>query len=136
MAKALLGLVGAFLAAVAAAQIIYRVTVDTGDTPVNDAWSQNRMEFVAWNNEQWTAWISDDAFEHLPQDTANWSRHAKASIAYIGWDGEAWQAKIDGDNFLLALHGNWDGPVESAGALRYRDWSGVKQIRTVAQLKR
>lgn len=136
MAKALLGLACAFLVAIAAAQIAYRISSDTGDAPTEEAWAQNKMEFIAWNNDRWTAWIHNGAFEHLPENTANWNRHAKASIAYIGWDGEAMQAKIDGDQFLLAHQGNWDASVEPADAIRYRDWSGTKQIRTVGQLER
>lgn len=136
MARALLGLTAAFLVAIAAAQFAYRVSTDPGDDPVNEAWSQDRMEFVAWNNDQWTAWIHDGAFEQQPQNTDDWSRHSNASIAYIDWGGDAWQAKIDGDMFLLAHQGNWDGSIDRAVAIRYRDWSGNNQIRTVADLER
>ena len=94
------------------------------------------MEFVAWNSEEWTAWINDDAFEQLPQNDGKWSRHSNPSLAYTDWDGEKWQAKIEGEEFLLAHHGNWQGPVERAEAIQYRDWKGRNQLRTVAQLRR
>ena len=136
MKKALVGLAAAFFAAIAAANIAFRASTDVGVEPVNEAWEQNKMEFVAWNNERWTAWIHAGAFEQAPEDTRNWHRHAKASIAFTGWDGEAWQAKVDGDVFLLALEGDWDGEVNRSEAIRYRDWSGNNQIRTVADLTR
>ncbi|MCG8435142.1 MAG: hypothetical protein MJA83_14035, partial [Gammaproteobacteria bacterium] len=97
MTRALVGVFAAFLVAVAAAQIAYQLTDKEGDGPGNEAWAHDRMEFIAWNNERWTAWVSDDAFEQAPQDAANWHRHSKASIAYVDWDGESYQAKIDGD---------------------------------------
>lgn len=136
MKQALVGIFTAFVVAIAAAQFAFRATDKEGDEPGNEAWSHDRMQFVAWNNERWTAWIHDGAFEKLPEDTANWSRHANQSIAYVDWEGEAFQAKIDGDSFLLAHHGNWGGEVEVAEAIRYRDWSGNKQLRTVAELRR
>ena len=137
MAKTLLGLfLAAFVIAIAAARFAYILNTDTGDDPANEAWAQSKMEFVAWNDDKWTAWIHGGAFEQLPQNTDKWSRHANASIAFTNWEGEAWQAKIDGDVFLLAHHGDWEGPVEHSEAIRYRDWSGVDQLRTVAQLRR
>jgi hypothetical protein len=137
MQRALLGVsLALFLAAIAAAQYAYRVSTDTGDAPVAEAWAQNKMEFVAWNNEQWTAWIHDGMFEHAPENSADWSRHSKASVAFTGWDGEALQAKIEGDLFLIAHQGNWEDSVDRSDALRYRDWSGNNQIRTVAELLR
>ncbi len=141
LARVLAGLVGAFLVAIAAAQIAYRVSTDPGDAPAQEAWAQNRMQFVAWNDARWTAWVrgdpdAGDLFEKVPQDTARWSRHANASIAYRDWDGEAWQAKIDGDEFLLARQGNWDERVIRSDAIRYRDWAGNEQIRTVSELRR
>ena len=51
MQRALLGVSIAFLAAIAAAQYTYRVSTDTGDAPVAEAWAQNKMEFVAWKYE-------------------------------------------------------------------------------------
>lgn len=136
MTKALLGLLVAVLVAIAAARIAYNVSVDQGEVPANDAWAQNRMEFVAWNNDKWTAWIHDGAFEQAPQNTAKWSRHSNASIAFTNWKGEAWQAKIDGEVFLLAHQGDWQGSIDRTAAIRYRDWSGNNQLRTVAELRR
>lgn len=136
MQRSLLGLVAAFLVAIAAAQLAYRFTSDPGDEPVFDPWAQSKMEFVAWNGTRWTAWIYDDKFEKVPVDSGTWSRHANASIAFTDWNGEPWQAKIDGDNFLLAYQGNWQESTDRSDALRYRDWSGQNQIRTVAELRR
>lgn len=136
MAKVWLGLMGAFLIAVAAARIAYTVNTDTGDYPVNEAWALNKMEFVAWNGERWTAWIHDSKFELTPEDTRRWSRHSSPSIAFTSWDGEHWQARIDGDSFLLAYRGNWQEPSEPVEAIRYRDWRGINRLRTVADLRR
>lgn len=136
MTRALLGLTAAFLVAITAAQVAYRASTNPGNGPSNEAWAQNKMEFVAWNNDEWTAWVHDDAFEQAPQNTEMWSRHSNASIAYVDWSGEAWQAKIDGDMFLLAHQGNWNESIDPTVAIRYRDWSGNNQIRTVADLKR
>lgn len=132
----LVSISAAFLLAIIAAQYAYRESSHPGDHAVAEAWAQNRMEFVAWNNDKWTAWIHDGKFEHAPQISGTWHRHSKASIAFTGWDGDAWQAKIEGDTFLLAHQGNWQDKVESASAIRYRDWSGNNQIRTVADLNR
>lgn len=136
MARALLGISAAFLVAIAAAQFAYRVSSDPGDGTISEAWAQNKMEFVAWNNDEWTAWIHDGAFEQTPQNTDDWSRHSNTSIAFVDWEGEAWQAKIDGDMFLLAYQGNWGESTDRSEAIRYRDWSGNNQIRTVAELNR
>jgi len=126
----------AIIVAIAAARVAYSVSTDIGDGPVQEAWAQNRIEFVAWNNEKWTAWIHDGAFELVPQDLENWSRHANASIAFTNWQGESWQAKIDGDSFLLAAAGDWQAEPERAQAIRYLDWKGNNQLRTVADLQR
>ncbi len=136
VARVLVGLLGAFLVAIAAAQVAYRINTDPGDAPAQEAWSQDRMEFVAWNDDRWTAWVRGELFEKVPQNTRRWSRHANASIAYYNWDGEAWQAKIDGEEFLLARQGNWDDEIIRTPAIRYRDWAGNEQIRTVADLRR
>ena len=136
MTKALLGFVAAFLLVIAAAKIVYSLSAHAPESPVNEAWSQNRMQFTAWNDEKWTAWIHDGNFENVPQNTRNWSRHSNASIAFTDWQGEAWQAKIDGDEFLLAYQGDWSETPQRAAAIRYRDWSGNHQIRTVADLER
>jgi len=136
MAKALVGLLAAILVVIAAAKYAYSVSANTGTPPINEAWAQNKMEFVAWNNDKWTTWIHDGAFEQAPQNTRKWSRHSNASIAFTDWEGDAWQAKIDGKVFLLAYQGDWNGPIERSAAIRYRDWSGNNQLRTVAELQR
>lgn len=136
MTRILFGLLAAFLIVIAAARFGYSVTAESGVEPVDRPWSQDRMEFVAWNDEKWTAWIRDGVFELVPQNTDDWSRHSNPTIAFFDWDGEAWQAKIDGKEFLLAHQGNWGGPVERSEAIRYRDWSRNNQLRTVADLQR
>lgn len=129
-------LLAAFFIVVAAARFAYSLTADTGDAPVSAPWSQNKMQFVAWNEGRWTAWIRGDAFELDPENTDSWSRHANRRIAYVDWSGEPWQARIEGDEFLLAPHGNWSAASERSEAIRYRDWNGNKQLRTVADLRR
>lgn len=136
MAKVVLGLLAAVLVTIAAAGVAFDATIATGNAPVNQPWAQHHMEFVAWNGERWSAWIRADAFEQLPRNRKKWSRHANASLAFTGWDGEAWQAKIDGEEFLLAHRGDWRGPIERASAIRYRDWAGNNNLRTVDQLRR
>ena len=136
MAKALLGFSMAMLVAIVAARFTYSVSTNPDTGPVQEAWAQNRIEFVTWNNVKWTAWIHDGSFELIPQDLSNWSRHANASIAFSDWEGESWQVKIDDDSFLLAHEGNWQGPIERAKAIRYIDWNGNNQLRTVADLQR
>lgn len=136
MYKVVLGLLAAVLATVVAAKLAFEATVYTGSEPANQPWSQDTMQFVAWNHEMWTAWIRGDVFEQLPQNTDKWNRHANTSLAFIDWEGRAWQAKIDGVDFLLAHRGDWEGPTERATAIRYRDWKGKNKLRTVAQLRR
>jgi hypothetical protein len=136
MARVSLGLLAAILIVIAAAKFVSSVTVNAGDEPANAPWSQGKMEFVAWNEEKWTAWIRDGSFELVPQDTGNWSRHTNPSIAYIDWDGEAWLAKIEGNEFVLAHRGDWAEGVERSEAIRYRDWSANNQLRTVPDLQR
>ncbi len=136
MFKIVLGLTAAVLTVVLAAKITFNATTSSGSEPVNQPWAQDRMEFVAWNGEEWTAWVRAGLFEQLPQDTQAWSRHANVSIAYTDWEGRLWQAKIDDEAFLLAHRGDWEGPVERSDAIRYRDWRGKNQLRTLAQLKR
>ena len=136
MAKALLGLFVAVLSVIAAARFAYNVSTDPGNEQAIEAWAQGKMEFISWNNEQWSAWIQADEFTQVPQNTDNWSRHSNTSLAYTNWDGESWQAKIDGDVFLLAYQGNWQGPVDRSEAIRFRDWSGNNQLRTVSELRR
>jgi hypothetical protein len=136
MAKVVLGLFAAFLATVLAARVAFFVSTDPDDPLADQPWSQNEMEFVTWNGERWTAWVRDGAFEHTPQNPDRWSRHSNSSLAFIGWEGEAWQAKVDGEEFLLAHHGDWQQPTERATALRYRDWTGKHQLRSLTQLRR
>ena len=136
MIKVVLGLVTAVVVTIVAAKLAFEATAYTGAERVNQPWAQNTMEFVAWNGEKWTAWVRDDTFEQRPQNEAQWSEHANISLAFIGWEYEPWQAKIDGDAFLLARRGNWKGSTERASAIRYRDWKGENQLRTLAQLKR
>lgn len=136
MTKVILGLMAAVLLAILAARVTYNINSDLGDEPVHEAWVQNEMQFVAWNNEKWTAWIHDGEFELAPQNTNLWSRHSNISLAFTDWKGEAWQAKVDGDVFLLAHQGNWQGSVEQSEAIRFRDWSGNNQLRTVTDLNR
>lgn len=136
MTKALLGLLAGVFVAIVTARFAFNVKTDIGDEPVQEAWAQNKIEFVTWNNEKWTAWIHDGAFELIPQDLNNWSRHANSSIAFTNWNGESWQARVDGDSFLLAAEGNWEGETERAQAIQYLDWNGNNQFRTVADLQR
>lgn len=124
------------LAPVLAAKLAYNAKTSSGAEPVNAPWAQNSMEFVTWNGEKWTSWIRDDNFEHRPQNAAEWGQHSTGSVAFIDWDGTLWQAKIEGSVFLLAHHGDWQGHTEHASAIRYRDWQGKNQLRTVAQLTR
>lgn len=136
MTRVWLGLLAAVLIVVAAARLAYSLTAETGAEPVHAPWSRDQMRFVAWNGEEWTAWIRGGAFELKPQNTGKWSRHANRSIAFVDRHGEPWQARVEGDVFLLARHGDWDGAVERSDAIRYRDWSGRNQLRTVPELER
>lgn len=136
MFKIIFSLTMAVLAVILAAKLTFNATTNIGNEPVNQPWVQDTMEFVAWNGEQWTSWVRAGVFEQIPQNKEKWSRHANTSIAYTDWEGRLWQAKIDGEEFLLAFHGDWEGSVERSDAIRYQDWTGVNQLRTVAQLKR
>ena len=136
MTRVILAIAIAVLTAVGAAYVAFRMTTDRGDAPVNQAWAQGQMEFVAWNDEKWSAWIHDGQFVQLPRQSGRWSRHVNQSIAYVDWDGETWQAKVDGDEFLLARRGDWQGSIDRAHAIRYRDWAGNNRLRTVSQLTR
>lgn len=124
------------LTTIIAAKLLYEATSYTGSEPAHQPWEQNTMKFVAWNDQQWIAWIHDSVFEQIPQDEKNWSRHSNGTLAFTDWEGEMWQAKIDGDEFLLAYRGDWEGPVERTNAIRYRDWAGMNQLRTLVQLRR
>ena len=119
-----------------AAKLLYEATSYTGIEPAHQPWVQNTMEFVAWNDQQWIAWIHDSTFEQIPLDEKNWSRHSNVTLAFTDWEGELWQAKIDGDEFLLAARGDWEGLIERTDAIRYRDWTGTNQLRTLVQLSR
>ncbi len=136
MYKVGLGLMAALLATVVAAKLAFESTVYVGSEPLNQPWAQDTMQFVSWNQEQWSAWIRDDTFAQLPRNTDKWHRHSNTSLAFLDWEGRAWQAKIDGDDFLLAHRGDWAGVIERAAAIRYRDWQGKNRIRTAAQLRR
>lgn len=136
MRKALVGLVLAVAATVGAAKLAFELTTNTNTGPVNVAWAQGTAEFRAWNNVRWTTWIANGEFVQIPQDAASWHRHSSPSIDFVDWEGVPVQAKVDGDVFLLAEHGNWNGHVEHSEAIRYRDWEGIRQLRTVAQLSR
>ncbi len=134
--KPMIGLFAGIVVVIAASKFAYDAKTDIGDEPVNAAWAQGKMEFLAWNNEKWTAWVQDDMFDQVPQNNDLWTRHSNASLAFTNWEGESWQAKIDGDIFLLAHQGDWQGTVEKSDAIRFRDWSGNNQLRTVADLRR
>ena len=60
MIKVVLGLLAAVLVTILAAKLSYEVTVYSGAESINRPWTQNTMEFVAWNGEKWTAWIRGD----------------------------------------------------------------------------
>lgn len=136
MVKVVLSLLAAFVVTVVAAGFAYRATVYTGVAPAVQPWAQNKMEFVTWNDQRWTAWVRDGTFELEPQNTSRWSRHSNPSLAFSDWEGNAWQAKIDGEEFLLARRGDWNGPIERSISIRYLDWEGEGRLRTVAQLRR
>ena len=133
--KFILGL-AILLAPVLAAKLAYTLSSYPDDEPVSQPWSQDSMQFVTWNGEKWTSWIRQDSFEHRPENAADWGQHSTGSVAFLDWEGTPWQAKIDGEIFLLAHHGDWQGHTERAEAIRYRDWQGKHQLRTVAQLSR
>lgn len=136
MVRALVGLLMAVAVAIAGARVAFLASSETGSEPVNEPYAQDRMEYVAWNGERWTAWIRGDGFELDPENEGDWHRHANSSIAFIDWEGETWQARLDGDEFLLAHRGDWSAHAEASAAIRYRDWEGRNQVRTVAQLRR
>ena len=136
MRKAVVALVLAVAATIGAARVAFELTTDTNTGPVNEAWAQGAAEFRGWNSVRWTAWIVNGEFVQIPEDTARWHRHASPSIDFVDWEGVPVQARVDGDAFLVAEHGDWNGHVEHSEAIRYRDWDGARQLRTVAQLSR
>ena len=136
MTKVFVTLLAAILAAILAARLLYGATTRNDIEPTSQPWAQDSMQFVAWDDERWTAWIRDDKFELTPRAPGKWQHHVNTSLAFTDWEGKPWQAKIEGQQFLLAYRGDWKGRIERAGALRYRDWRGHHQLRTVAQLRR
>jgi hypothetical protein len=136
MAKVFYVLSAAFVITVVAARLAFEFTAPGNSGPVNEPWALSKMEFISWNNEEWTAWIHDGEFAQTPQNTGDWHRHSNPSLAFIDWEGEPWQAKVGDEAFLLAHRGNWDGLTENATAIRYRDWAGRRQLRTLSQLSR
>lgn len=136
MTKSVLGLLAAFAIAIGAARFAYSIKAEQDLGTSDAAWAQDRIRFVAWNNQKWMAWIRDNSFELVPDNNGSWSRHSNSSIAFVDWNNEPWQAKVDGDSFLLAQKGNWQGDVQRSEAIRYKDWSGANQIRTIAEIRR
>jgi hypothetical protein len=136
MTRAIAVLLAAVLVAVLASRLLYDATTGVDTASASQPWAQNSMQFVAWDDERWTAWIREDRFELTPRAEGKWQRHVNASLAFTDWEGKPWQAKIEGQQFLLAYRGDWKGRVERVSALRYRDWRGYQQLRTVAQLRR
>ena len=136
MVKFVLSLLATTLVIIGAAKLTFEANSYKGSSSANQPWAQNRMEFIAWNNEKWTAWITGAVFQQFPQNTSNWSRHANVSLAFIDWEGVTWQAKIEGEVFVLAYRGDWKGSLQRTSAIRYRDWHGNKMLRTVVQLSR
>jgi len=136
MTRVITGLLAAVLLVIVAAKFASDMSMDPGDAPVNEAWTQNKMEFVTWNEGRWTAWVHNGVFEQAPLDTDTWSRHSSSSIAFTDWHGEPWQAKIEGSEFLLAKHGDWHGTIERSDAIRYLDWYGNNRLRTISELQR
>jgi hypothetical protein len=134
--RAVAGLLAAVLVAVIAAKLLFLATVRPEVQSAAQPWSQHQMEFVSWNHERWTAWISKDKFVLLPRKSGTWQRHVNPSLAFLDWQGRPWQAKFDGKQFLLAPRGDWKGREERSQALRYLDWRGDRQLRTVAELQR
>lgn len=136
MVKFVLSLLATTLVVIGAAKLTFEANSYKGSSSANQPWAQDRMEFIAWNNEKWTAWIIDGVFQQFPQNTTKWSRHANASLAFIDWEGTTWQAKIEGEVFVLAYRGDWKGLLQRTRTIRYRDWQGNKKLRTSVQLSR
>jgi len=134
--KALIGLAVAFAATVGGARLAFEASSHAQSPTATAPWAQDRMEFVAWNGQRWTAWVHDGRFELTPQSEGTWHRHSNTTIAYIGWDGELWQARVDDGRFRVARRGEWGDHSETIDSLRYRDWSGNRKVRTVTQLTR
>lgn len=136
MAKVVSIVLAAVLGTIIAARVAFNLSTASEISSAHEPWAQNKMEFLTWNGEAWTAWIREDGFELRPQNQGKWSRHSNRSLAFVDWEGHAWQAKIDGEMFLLADQGDWSGTAKSVTAIRYRDWNGEDALRTVVQLRR
>src|SRR5262245_11259081 len=134
IAKVLVGLCLALVAAILAAKLAFVEVTRSATASGFQPWAQHSMKFVSWNGEKWTAWIRDGRFELSPRDTSDHSRHSNTSLAFVDWTGEPWQAKVEGKDFVVARRGDWHGPTEHVNAIRYRDWRGDNELRTVAQL--
>ena len=124
------------LTPIVAAKLVFDATSYTGSEPINQPWVQSSMEFVTWNGEKWTGWVRNEGFELRPLNEGKWSPHSNSMLAFMDWEGTPWQARIDDDSFLLAHHGDWQGPTERSTAIHNRDWQGRNQLRTLAQLQR
>ena len=114
MTKIVLGILAAAICTIVGAKLAFEATAHATPHAVNEAGVQNKMEFVTWNGNQWTAWIRDGAFEHRPHEEGNWHPHANSTLAFI----------------------DWNGSIQRESALRYRDWAGENRLRTVKQLQR
>ncbi len=136
MMKIVLGILLAVVATVGAAKLTYEVISYTGAEPINEPWQQDSMEFVTWNGERWTAWVRGESFELRPVNSNKWSPHANSTLAFIDWEGEPWQAKIEGDDLLLAHRGDWGGSIQRVNSIRYRNWEGNYELRSLNQLRR
>lgn len=136
MGRVILLLGAAFIGTIVAANVAFNYTTASHRTPAQQPWALDTMEFVTWNGERWRAWIHNGAFELRPEREGKWKRHSNPSLAFLDGEGNNWQAKVDGDVFVLASRGNWEEPTQRAAAIRYRDWMGQEQLRTVAQLGR
>ena len=133
MSKIVLGILAAAFCTIVAAKLAYDASAHPSEARLNEPWAQNRMEFVAWNGNNWTAWIRDESFEHRPQHEGTWHPHANPTLSYINWDGEPTKATIEGETFVVAPHG-MDSSRQDA--IRYRDWDGENRLRTYNQLQR
>ncbi|MEE8308429.1 MAG: hypothetical protein V3R81_14270 [Gammaproteobacteria bacterium] len=136
MGRLIVLLAAAFIGTIVAANVAFNYATASHRAPDHQPWALDTMQFVTWNGERWTAWIHEGAFELRPEHEGKWTSHANPSLAFLDTDGNNWQVKIDGETFVLANRGDWEGPTQRASAIRYRDWMGQEQLRTVAQLGR
>ena len=133
MAKIALGILVAVVCTIVAAKLAYDASVHAGPLAVNEPWAQNKMEFVTWNGNKWTAWVHDGAFEHRPQHEGTWHAHSKSTLSFLDWEGNPAKATIDDEVFVVVPYG---GATSHEAAIRYRDWNGESRIRTFNQLQR